>query len=181
MRVKYWIVCSCIVLLLVSLAVGQTKTDLYHHPSLQYTRALKEEARSSEQPRFIGSLFESFIGYFKTGINVLLGRGAGTRNKRMNYRKYQLLRAFPRTDGQLDEVEAMEGDGVKFWTPPLRNRSVDMLIPPNIARQVKTYLEQKTIDYEIVIRDVQVSERTIFTLYLKWVLFHFRVSTTLVR
>lgn len=47
--------------------------------------------------------------------------------------------------------------GIEFWTPPLNNSTADLMVSPESMDDVEEYLKVKKIDYEVLIRDLQVS------------------------
>lgn len=52
-----------------------------------------------------------------------------------------------------------EIDGVEFWTQPMKKYPTDILVSPDSIEEVKEYLRDKTIDYEILIKDLQVGKK----------------------
>lgn len=50
-----------------------------------------------------------------------------------------------------------EIDGTEFWTPPAENYFTDLLVSPNSMEDVKEYLKEKKMEYDVLIRDIQVS------------------------
>ncbi|XP_075199639.1 carboxypeptidase A1-like [Anomaloglossus baeobatrachus] len=74
-------------------------------------------------------------------------------------RKDQVLRAHAKDDTQLDilrELEAMKHLEVDYWrSPSSPNLPVDMMVPKVALQQVKVFLESNSIDYSIMIEDVQ--------------------------
>ncbi|XP_071439408.1 carboxypeptidase B-like [Hetaerina americana] len=104
----------------------------------------------------------SVFGYFKTGIEALLGREGATNAlvgaHRVKYTNYQLLRAQARTEAQVTELmelgQDMDGD-VKFWTQSRRNVPLDMLVAPDSVEEVKAFLKKRGIKYEVVFQDLQ--------------------------
>ncbi|XP_072003599.1 carboxypeptidase A1-like [Engystomops pustulosus] len=71
----------------------------------------------------------------------------------------QILRAHPKDNAQLNilrELEAMNHLQVDYWRSPSKpNLPVDMRVPNTVLQQVKIFLESNSIDYTIMIEDVQ--------------------------
>ncbi|XP_077117134.1 carboxypeptidase A1-like [Ranitomeya variabilis] len=71
----------------------------------------------------------------------------------------QVLRAYVKDETQLDilrELEAMKHLQVDYWrSPSIPDLPVDMMVPNATLQQVKEFLESNSIDYSIMIEDVQ--------------------------
>ncbi|XP_069618169.1 carboxypeptidase A1-like isoform X1 [Ranitomeya imitator] len=71
----------------------------------------------------------------------------------------QVLRAYVKDEAQLDilrELEAMKHLQVDYWrSPSIPDLPVDMMVPNAALHQVKEFLESNSIDYSIMIEDVQ--------------------------
>ncbi|KAG8329655.1 hypothetical protein J6590_081811 [Homalodisca vitripennis] len=82
--------------------------------------------------------------------------GYGRAVERQIYRDHQLLRVVPRTKDDLEELEGLEGEsGVVFWSPPALNRSLEMVLSPSVADDVKQYLSDSDMDYTVLNVNVQ--------------------------
>ncbi|XP_041977075.1 carboxypeptidase A1-like isoform X2 [Aricia agestis] len=81
------------------------------------------------------------------------------KSLKKNYKGYQLLRTY--ADAQwkvralLDLQEDAEGSGVMWWTPPSLGSSTDLLVPPDLLVDVKEQLKSSSIEYDVVIWDLQ--------------------------
>lgn len=71
-----------------------------------------------------------------------------------------LLKGLKFWQRQLDDLEGLpdEVDGIDFWTQPMKKFPTDVLVSPDSIEEVKEYLRDKTIDYEILIKDLQVRQ-----------------------
>ncbi|XP_073508598.1 carboxypeptidase A1-like [Phyllobates terribilis] len=71
----------------------------------------------------------------------------------------QVLRAYAKDETQLDilrELEAMKHLQVDYWrSPSSPDLPVDMMVPDAALQLVKVFLESNSIDYSIMIEDVQ--------------------------
>ncbi|CAL7950479.1 unnamed protein product [Xylocopa violacea] len=82
------------------------------------------------------------------------------RSRKINYRNYQLIRLFPNTLGQVNELKELreaEPENVKFWTAPMYNKTTDVVVAPDFASDVKTFLKDRGIDFKVLIPDLQKS------------------------
>ncbi|XP_050426299.1 carboxypeptidase B-like isoform X2 [Adelges cooleyi] len=80
------------------------------------------------------------------------------QSRRVSYRKYQLVRVRPADEDAVLEIEAVaEEPGVQVWMPIRMNKTADLVLPPSVARDVKRFLTQREIDFEIVSSDLERS------------------------
>ncbi|KAK9507608.1 hypothetical protein O3M35_007428 [Rhynocoris fuscipes] len=83
------------------------------------------------------------------------GRERTQTNSRVSYKHYQLLRVRPSTDDELQELEALEEEpGIEFWSPPITNRSADLVAPPDVAEYLKEYLTDKDVQFTVLSSDL---------------------------
>ncbi|XP_017788792.1 PREDICTED: carboxypeptidase B-like [Habropoda laboriosa] len=97
----------------------------------------------------IGSIMTSIIGTEKSFKSP---------SNRVSYRNYQLIRLFPSTKAQvndLKELKEAEPEDVKFWTQPMYNKTTDLVVGPDLVSDVKTFLRNKGIDFTVLISDLQ--------------------------
>lgn len=83
------------------------------------------------------------------------------KSTKRNYKGFKLLRAYldikKKVQDMLDLREEGQGSGLMWWTPPSLNSSTDVLVPSDLLADVKDYLKNANIDYDIVIWDLQVT------------------------
>ncbi|XP_053625720.1 carboxypeptidase A4-like isoform X2 [Plodia interpunctella] len=81
------------------------------------------------------------------------------KSEKRHYKGFKLLRAYldvkKKVNDMLDLKEEGQGSGLMWCTPPSLNSSTDLLVPPDLMADVKDYLQNANIDYEIVIWDLQ--------------------------
>lgn len=81
-------------------------------------------------------------------------------NTRVSYKNFQLLRVRARTETELNQLVSLEDEAdVKFWRRPFKNRSSDILVPPDVADDVKEFLDENKIEFSVISTDIQVSVR----------------------
>lgn len=83
-------------------------------------------------------LVESMLSVVASGLSTVVSSIVGTekkdsrsRTRRINYRNYHLIRAFPNTESQaadLRDLRDAEPEDVKFWSFPNPNRFVFALL-----------------------------------------------------
>jgi len=77
---------------------------------------------------------------------------------RVHYDGYQVIRALPHSQDQLDTLHTIEDD-VEGWTPVSgmtgNVTTVDLLLSPKQIKLVKSFLNCKNIQYSIVLHDLQ--------------------------
>lgn len=77
---------------------------------------------------------------------------------RVSYKGFHLLRIWPHTDDAIESLKMLgEQPRVQLWSPPLKNMSVDVILPPSMASAVKTELTENDIEYSILSNDIDVS------------------------
>lgn len=77
---------------------------------------------------------------------------------RVSYKGFHLLRIWPHTDDAIENLKMLgEQPRVQLWLPPLKNMSVDVILPPNMASAVKNELTENDIEYSILSNDIEVS------------------------
>ncbi|XP_012262766.2 carboxypeptidase A2-like [Athalia rosae] len=112
-----------------------------------------------------GGIVETIFNVVTTGISSIvthvLGEsknGGKSRGNRVNYKGYQLLRITPTTDTQVTELIDMvdtNDDGLKFWTPPLKNRSTDVIVSPDMVSEMKDFLKEQKFGFKVLLTDLQ--------------------------
>ncbi|KAG7188816.1 hypothetical protein KM043_008425 [Ampulex compressa] len=110
-------------------------------------------------------LFESAFSLLTNGINTFVGSIMGTEKKsarlrasRVSYRNYQLIRIFPNTKDHVEELQELrnaEPKDIKFWTLPIGNKSIDVVVTPDLVTDVKDYLKDRKMDFKVLISDLQ--------------------------
>jgi hypothetical protein len=82
-------------------------------------------------------------------------------SKKVNYKRYQVLRVIPRTDLQVNDVLELreETGGLMYWTEPAKNHSADILVPPDLVTDVKEFLHLRGLEFVVLFKDVQVSRK----------------------
>lgn len=77
---------------------------------------------------------------------------------RVSYKGFQLLRIWPRTDDAVEDLRNLgEQPRVQLWLPPVKNMSVDVVLPPNIASAVKEEFKDRDIEYSVLSTDIEVT------------------------
>ncbi|XP_015433607.1 PREDICTED: carboxypeptidase B-like [Dufourea novaeangliae] len=97
----------------------------------------------------IGSIMTSIIGPEKN---------SKSRSSRVSYKNYQLIRLFPSSTSQANELKELrdaEPDDIRFWTQPAYNKSTDVLVAPDLISDLKTFLKDRGIDFKLLIPDLQ--------------------------
>lgn len=56
----------------------------------------------------------------------------------------------------LDDIE-----DIQFWTKPAKKMPTDIMVPPDSLDDVREFLREKGLEYEMLIHDVQVSDTKI--------------------
>ncbi|XP_072032006.1 carboxypeptidase B-like isoform X1 [Amphiura filiformis] len=78
-----------------------------------------------------------------------------------NYGGYQVLRVVPQDMEQLQRLHDLYNlleDTVDFWKEPTRlNQPVDIMIGPNLVKDVKLELSRRDLDFSIYVEDVQTN------------------------
>ncbi|XP_039310981.1 carboxypeptidase B isoform X2 [Solenopsis invicta] len=110
-------------------------------------------------------LVESVLSVVASGLSTVVNSIVGTekkdsrsRTRRINYRNFHLIRAFPNTASQvtdLRELRDAEPEDIKFWSFPNSNRTSDMIVSPDLVNDVKEFLKDKKINFKILISDIQ--------------------------
>jgi hypothetical protein len=76
---------------------------------------------------------------------------------RVSYKNFQFLRVVPPTKSAASELAALEEeDGIEFWTQPVKNRTVDLLVPPEQASYVQKFLKEKKMEFKVLSQDLEV-------------------------
>ncbi|KAK5642768.1 hypothetical protein RI129_008935 [Pyrocoelia pectoralis] len=75
------------------------------------------------------------------------------------YNGYKVYRVIPKTFGQLVALRNLESEGLyDFWSEVRSlHEGVDLMVPPNLMKNFKIYLENFNLDAQIFIEDVQKS------------------------
>ncbi|XP_072021622.1 carboxypeptidase B-like [Amphiura filiformis] len=78
-----------------------------------------------------------------------------------NYGGYQVLRVVPQDMEQLQRLHDLYSlleDTVDFWKEPTRlNQPVDIMVGPNLVKDVKIELSRRGLDFSIFVEDVQTN------------------------
>lgn len=75
------------------------------------------------------------------------------------------MRIVPQNEEELEALADLEDEpGVLFWGRPAANLSLDMVVAPNMADDVKQYLADSNMDYTVLNVNVQVCHYIIFEL-----------------
>ncbi|XP_001602586.2 carboxypeptidase A2-like [Nasonia vitripennis] len=83
---------------------------------------------------------------------------ADAQSNAVSYKDYQMLRITPKSQRQvrhLQELKDNEPDDVKFWTVPAKDKATDLVVSPVILKDVKEFLQEKKIEYTILVNDLQ--------------------------
>ncbi|XP_076644229.1 carboxypeptidase B [Halictus rubicundus] len=97
----------------------------------------------------IGSFVSSIIGPEKA---------PKARSIKVNYRNYHLIRLFPNSKSQVNELKELrdaEPEDIRFWTQPSYNKSTDVVVAPDLVSDLKTFLRGRGIDFQVLIPDLQ--------------------------
>jgi hypothetical protein len=181
MRLRSEVISATFVLALMASNMPCFSVSLFTNPQQMYTKNtvghLNYGVRSPETSEFseerllnfgsiasLGSYFTTFYSYFESGMNLLWGHdkhmneNRDDTSKKVYYKGYQLLRVTPRTDVQVHDVLALreETDGLMYWLQPAKNRSADILTPPDLVIDVKQFLQLRGIEFVVLLKDVQV-------------------------
>ncbi|XP_026827132.1 carboxypeptidase B isoform X2 [Ooceraea biroi] len=98
---------------------------------------------------------------FSTVVNSIVGtekKNLRSRIPRVNYKNYQLIRLFPTTENHivdLRDLKDAEPEEIKFWSFPKPNRTTDVIIAPDLVADVKDYLQDRNINFKVLISDIQ--------------------------
>ncbi|XP_050533724.1 carboxypeptidase B-like isoform X1 [Daktulosphaira vitifoliae] len=107
---------------------------------------------------YIEFIYDSIIAPFTGNI---MKRESVTSSNKVSYKRYQLIKVKPIDDDAVLEIESVaEEPGVQVWTPIRINQTVDLVLPPSLARDVKRFLSQREIDYEVISNDLERSIST---------------------
>ncbi|XP_075210220.1 carboxypeptidase B-like [Lycorma delicatula] len=116
---------------------------------------LAASCRSQETTTY--SFFGEFVKLVESAIDLIFSPFYGRKTEDIvMYKGYQLFRVYPRTEDHVDELQDMleDEEGVQFWTPPLKNHTTDVLLPPDMVDDVKGYLKEQGIEYTILISNL---------------------------
>ncbi|XP_014250278.1 carboxypeptidase B-like [Cimex lectularius] len=119
-------------------------------------------------PRDI-SMVAAFFQWFETAMEMVFGYFMGskpnaekerkkgtTRESRVSYDNYHVLRVIPGSDQAVQELEMLlDEPGLDFWNPPLKNRTTDLLAPPDLADYLKLYLQEREIPFSVLTSNLQ--------------------------
>ncbi|XP_076679448.1 carboxypeptidase B isoform X2 [Andrena cerasifolii] len=112
----------------------------------------------------IVEIFESMFSAVANGIGSIVTsiigpeKAAKSKSRRVNYKNHQLIRLFPSTEGQVNEVKDLsdtEPEDIKFWTQPMFNKTTDMVVAPGLIPELKAFLRDRGIDFKVLIPDLQ--------------------------
>lgn len=75
----------------------------------------------------VESMLSVVASGFSTVVNSIVGteKDSRSRTRRINYRNYHLIRAFPMTESQAEDLRDLrdaESEDIKFWSFPNANR-----------------------------------------------------------
>ncbi|CAB3376148.1 Hypothetical predicted protein [Cloeon dipterum] len=131
--------------------------------------AAKDAEDEDDDEISLGSIFSSIFGFFSNGFKSIFGgeneevaqqkeSKAPPKYTRVLYKHWRLLKATPRSQDQLDEMNTIEEDfdKVSYWKhPSFRNESCDFIVPPGMMDVMEDFLRERQISYEIVTKDLQ--------------------------
>ncbi|KAK5642766.1 hypothetical protein RI129_008933 [Pyrocoelia pectoralis] len=85
----------------------------------------------------------------------ITGFGIGTTT--LQYNGYKVYRVIPKTFEQLVALRNLESEGLyDFWSEVRSlHEGVDVMVPPNLMKHFKNYLENFNLDAQVFIEDVQ--------------------------
>ena len=73
-----------------------------------------------------------------------------------SFQGYQVFRAYPRNDQDLEFINSLESHGVyDFWTDLRRGKPVDIMVPPAAQKTFIKHMTAKEIEHEVMIPDIQ--------------------------
>ncbi|RZF49063.1 hypothetical protein LSTR_LSTR008349 [Laodelphax striatellus] len=116
------------------------------------------ETPPAPKPQQQSSFFGDFVKIVESAIDLIFSPFYSRKPPdTVTYKDFQLLRVFPRTEDHVDDLEEMleDEDGVQFWTPALKNKTTDILLPPDMIPEVKEYLTEQKIEYQTLISNLQ--------------------------
>nr|XP_031827673.1 carboxypeptidase B-like [Nomia melanderi] len=109
-------------------------------------------------------MFESVFSAVSNGIGSIVASIIGpekiskARSARVNYKNYQLIRVYPDSESQVNELRELrdaEPEDIRFWTQPFYNKSTDLVVAPDLVSDLKTFLRERGIDFKILIPNLQ--------------------------
>ncbi|CAK9813043.1 Carboxypeptidase A4 [Anthophora plagiata] len=122
--------------------------------------SIDNEGRGSSFVDIVESMFSAVANGIGSIMTSIIGteKSFKSRATRVSYRNYQLIRLYPSTKGQvndLKELKETEPEEVKFWTQPMYNKTTDIVVGPDIVSDVKMFLRERGIDFTVLISDLQ--------------------------
>lgn len=80
-----------------------------------------------------------------------------SKDGKVSYKRFQLLRVRPRSEEEVEDVANLEGEtNVQFWTPLMKNRTVDIVIPPDLSLNIKEFFKDRGIPFTVLSTDLEV-------------------------
>ncbi|XP_076167268.1 carboxypeptidase B isoform X2 [Ptiloglossa arizonensis] len=120
--------------------------------------------RNVERGFSIADIVESMLSAVANGIGSivtgLIGpeKNSKSRSSRVSYRNHQLIRLFPSTENQVNDLRDLgdtEPEDIKFWTQPVYNKTTDVVVAPDLVPDVRTFLRDRGINFKVLIPDIQ--------------------------
>ena len=72
------------------------------------------------------------------------------------------MRIWPRTDDAIEELRILsEQSRVQLWLPLVKNMSLDVVVPPSIAPDLKDILQERDIEFSVLSTDIEVGLKVI--------------------
>ncbi|KAK0089529.1 hypothetical protein PV325_006862 [Microctonus aethiopoides] len=125
---------------------------------LSYWNSRKQEYTLS---MILETVFDAFTGGLSNIVSNVLGNDSKNSRvvaNRVNYKGHQLLRVYSVANEQRDELQEMresDSNEIKFWTESYDNKSIDIIAAPDVINDVKDYLRDRNMEFEILLTDLQ--------------------------
>ncbi|XP_033334246.2 carboxypeptidase B [Megalopta genalis] len=109
-------------------------------------------------------MIESMLAVVTNGIGSIVSSIIGServpkaKSTKINYRNYHLIRLYPNSKGQVNELRELrdaEPEDIRFWTQPSYNKSTDVVVAPGLVADLKIFLRDRGIDFKVLIPDLQ--------------------------
>ncbi|XP_034947401.1 carboxypeptidase B-like [Chelonus insularis] len=110
---------------------------------------------------FVDSVMDVISNGFSSIVNNIMEPDAENDKavaSRVSYKGYQLFRIHPLTQKHTNEItEVLDNypDDIQFWTHPFGNKSIDIIVAPNVIQDVKDYLKENKIEFKVLMPDLQ--------------------------
>ena len=109
------------------------ETKLRENSRTNHDRQTFRWTSRKEEFSFLG-LVEKMFSMVGNGVTMIFNnfvtgesKNSVSSSKKVSYKDYQLLRIFPTTKSQVNDLRSLqeaEPDDIKFWTLPVKNRFV---------------------------------------------------------